>query len=107
MEELKEKISDLLEERKRLERSVINNFFNILFWKNYNEGYIDVKDRHSILDEIEKATNGDFLNAKKILPFVNKIRKQIGLKELTAELDGCLMEITDEVRKRLILQGLK
>jgi len=42
----------------------------------------------------------------KTLPFINKLRKQIGLKELTTKLNHCLMEITPEVRKELILKKL-
>ena len=39
---------------------------------------------------------------------MNKIRKQIGLKELTAELnEGYLQEITPEVMKKLIVRGLE
>lgn len=101
-----DEIEDLIKERDLQNHYLMNAFFNLLFWKNYSEGYVNVNDKHSILTKISEATDGDSLNTKKILPFVNKIRTQIGLKELTAELDGCLMEITPEVTKRLILKNL-
>jgi len=108
MEELKEKISDLIEDEKMKDWTSIGSFFNLLFWKNYTEGYVDVKDKNSILTEIKNATiNGD-LDTEEILPFVNKIRKQIGLKELTTKLEnGWLAEITDKVRKELIIKALE
>ena len=66
------------------------------------------------MDKIEKYSyktlSGSIisgLDTKNILPFINKIRKQIGLPELTDKLDNILMEINDEVRKRLILKGLE
>jgi len=105
MKELKEEISDLLEEKKMEENNSINSFFNLLFWKNYEKGYVECYDE--ILTEIKEATTNGNLDTKKILPFVNKIRKQIGLKELTAELDDILYEITPEITKRLILKRLE
>ena len=108
-ENIKEKINDLIEEKETSERALINNFFDILFWKNYSEGYVNFQDKRDIFKEIKNAEIKDnFLDTKKILPFVNKIRKQIGLKELTAELnEGYLQEITPEVMKKLIVRGLE
>jgi len=98
-----------------LDRMLLDDFLNLLFWKNYTEGYVDIKDRDNIFKEIRKATKTndygdgeyDSLDTNKILPFINKIRKQIGLKELTNKLMvGTLIEVDDEVRKELILKEL-
>lgn len=116
MEDLKEKISDLIDNHATDERCLFNEFLNILFWKDYKEGHIDVKDKDSIFGKIKEATKEHgtdcetyySLDTKKILPFINKIRKQIGLKELTLELHhNCLMEMTEEVKKELMLKKLK
>ena len=104
-------IKEVLEDFKYENYRLFQDFFNLLFWKNHTEGYVSYEDRTKILEEIEKNTTehkGDInLNAEKILPFVNKIRKQIGLPELTNKLDNILQEITPEIRKKLILKGLE
>lgn len=97
-----EKIQEAIESERATSRQLINCFFNLLFWKNHGEGYVNVNDKGKIIDEIKNSTD-----TEKILPFVNKIRKQIGLPELTIKLNNILMEMTDEVRKRLILKGLE
>ncbi len=110
-----EKIKDLLEERDTTNYHLINQFFNLLFWKDYSDGHVNVGDRSNILEEIKKATiekdygegNEYNLDTKKILPFINKIRNQIGLKELTTELNDCLMEMTTEVKKEIIMKRLE
>jgi len=110
MEELKETINELIDGYEMNYRMLINKFFDILFWKNFSGGYLNVEDKGSILEEIEKAKRKYHeytLDTEKILPFINKIRKQIGLPELTLELNNSLMEITEEVRKELILRRLK
>jgi len=109
-EERKQKITELIEDIEFENIKLMNEFFNLLFWKDYSKGHINIEDKVIIWKEINNAkTNKEFigLDTKKILPFVNKIRKQIGLKELTNELyNGTLLEITDEVRKELILKKL-
>lgn len=91
---------------------LMENFLNILFWRDYTDGHIKCGDRSNIFEEIKKATikrsGYKLLDMNKILPFVNKLRKQIGLKELTIKLhNGTLMEMTPEVRKELILKELE
>ncbi len=112
---IKEEIEDLLEEMDMNNYKLINQFFNLLFWKDYGEGHVDEKDKSNILLEINKATiekdygsgNEYDLDTKKILPFINKIRNQLGLKELTTELGDCLMEMTIEVKKEIIMKKLE
>ena len=100
-------IEELIEDNEMKNYSLMNSFFNILFWKNHSEGYLNINDKQNILKEIEKATKGEYLDTEKILPSINKIRKQIGLKELTLKLNNTLIEITPEVEKLLILKELE
>ena len=112
-----QKVKDELEKENQNDRYLIGEFFNLLFWKDYGSGHVDVKDKGNIFKEIEEATKtyhdeGDEsvrLDLEKILPFINKIRKQIGLMELSNTLfgGGTLMERTPEVDKHLILQELE
>ena len=109
-EEVKEKINELIEDINYNSKHLISEFLNLLFWKDYSEGHINSGDRLSIFSEIEKATktgNDYFLDTNKILPFINKLREQIGLTELTTKMGNCLMELTDEVRKELIVKELE
>ncbi len=110
-----EKIGEILEQTEGKNRRLLDEFFNLLFWKDYQDGHVCVEDRMEISTEIEEATinkyyDGDdnsYLHTKKILPFINKIRKQIGLKELTTELGDCLMEMTTEIKKEIIMKRLE
>ena len=106
-----EKIREAIENERVSSRQLINHFFDILFWKDYSKGYVKTTDKSIIVDEIEKSTSAfpdvNLLDTKKILPFINKIRKQIGLPELTTKLNNSLQEIDEEVRKKLILKGLE
>lgn len=106
-----EDIKEILENEEMIIYRGIDKFFNLLFWKNYGEGYVNVEDKSNIFKEIKINLKeyGDYtdLNSKGILPFINKIRKQIGLPELTNKLDNILQEITPEIRKKLILKGLE
>lgn len=112
-EETIEAIKEVLAYERADTHHIISSFFNLLFWKNYANGYVNVEDKNSILNEIVKHSeerhkeDGLSLDTYGILPFINKIRKQIGLPELTNELDNILQEITPDIRKRLILKGLK
>lgn len=111
-----EKIRDELEKDKQDDRMIMDNFLNLLFWKDYGSSHVDCKDRGEIFKQIEEATeiedygDGEYprLDTNGILPFVNKIRKQLGLFELTNELfgGGNLMERTPEIEKELILKEL-
>ena len=112
--EIVEKVEELLEEQDINNQFLMEQFFNLLFWKDYKEGHVHPKDKDNIFLEITKATretnyDGEKsyrLDTKEILPFINKIRKQIGLKELTEEL-GCLMEMTTEVKKEIMMKRLE
>ena len=112
MDDLKEAINELIDDYNIGYKILINDFFNLLFWKDFHSGHVDIEDKHRILEEIGKAKkryheDNFTLDTEKILPFINKIRKQIGLPELTLEIDNMLMEIDDSVRKELILRRLK
>ena len=112
-----EKVRDELEQAQRDERYLMGEFFNLLFWKDYGGGHVVFKDEENIFEEIKKATketnyDGEEsvrLDTNKILPFINKIRKQLGMFELSNTLfgGGTLMERTPEVTKELILKGLE
>ena len=112
--EIVERVEDLLEEADTNNRVLMQQFFNLLFWKDYQENHVNEKDKGNIFLEIVEATretnyDGEknyHLDTKKIFPFINKIREQIGLKELTEEL-GCLMEMTTEVKKEMMLKRLE
>jgi hypothetical protein len=114
-EKLIGEFGELIDEIESEDNSLINEFFNILFWKDYFSGYLDINDKQNILSEIKKCSEeydygedgkGVKLDTEEILPFINRLRVKIGLPELTLELNHCLMELTDEVRKELILQEL-
>lgn len=94
----------------------MDGFLNLLFWRDYKDGHISCKDRSCIFEKIKEATTHNYyedeesvsLDTKKILPFINKIRKQIGLLELTNSLySGTLLERTPEVERELILKELE
>ena len=85
----------------------LNSFFNLLFWKNYSNGYVNSIDKNSIVREIDNNADEERLSTSGILPLVNRIRNQIGLPELTDKLDNIIQEVTPEVRKKLILKGLE
>jgi len=115
-EEIVEEIKGLLDKSQQDDRILMGEFFNLLFWRDYKDGYVGCEDRQNIITEIRKHTrrngyNGDeyvSLDTNKILPFVNKIRKKINLPELDNTLySGTLLEVTPEVRKELILKELK
>ncbi len=102
MEENKtlESIKEAIEKQEQSFRYRLDSFFNLLFWKNYGEGLVKAEDKTAILSEIEKATRIDYydeteqssLDAKKILPFINKLRKQLGLEELFTFADGIYLK---------------
>ena len=111
-----EGVKELLDKGQQNDRMLMEEFFNLLFWKDYKGGHLDLKDKSNIFAEIKKATeirdygDGEYptLVMEEILPFINKIRKQIGLLELTNSLySGTLMERTPEVEKELILEELE
>ena len=110
-------VKDLLDKGEQDDRALVDKFLNLLFWRDYGNSHVDCKDRGNIFEEIEKATNFQIfpnddenyaiLDTGKILPFVNKIRKQLGLLELDNTLfSGTLMEMTPEIKKELILKEL-
>lgn len=113
---IEEIIREELEKEIQDNRILMSEFFNLLFWKDYKGSYLNENDKSNIFKEIEEATriwnyDGEEsirLSIEKILPFVNKIREQIGLKKLTTYLyTGTLMERTPEVDKQLILKELE
>ncbi len=110
-----EGVKDLLDKGQQDDRTLMSEFFNLLFWRDYKGGYVDIKDKDNIFTKIKEATeiedygDGEFprLDMREILPFINKLRKQIGLLELTDRLySGTLIEMTPEVKKELILKEL-
>lgn len=90
---------------------LINQFFDLLFWKNYANGYVNPEDKQKILSEIknsqDKMYNYSKLDTKKILPFINKIRRCINLPELTLEFGHGLLEMTPRVKKEIMIRRLK
>lgn len=104
-----EEIGESIEEHNRERNSLMMNFFSILFWKNYGEGYVYPKLIDEIFVSIEEAQNQSVpLHLNNILPLINKIRKNIRLPELTTEYDGfTLMELTSEIKKDIMLKKLK
>lgn len=114
-EKIIEEVKELLDKGQQGDRMLMSEFFNLLFWKDYKGGYVDIKDEDNIFEEIKEATeiedygDGEYprLDVDKILPFINRLREQIGLLELTNSLyAGTLMERTPEVEKELILKEL-
>ena len=111
-----ERVREELEKDKRDNRRLVDSFFNLLFWKDYGGNHVDINYKSNIFKEIEEATKMENydgeeslrLDTEKILPFINKIRKQLGMLELTNKLfgGGNLMERTPEVDKQLILKEL-
>ncbi len=112
-----EGVKDLLDKGQQDDRALMEQFFNLLFWRDYKDGYVNIKDKDNIFVKIKETGEikhyGDDeytinLNTDKILPFINKIRKQIGLLELDNTLyAGTLIERTPEVEKKLILKELE
>ncbi len=111
-----EGVKDLLDEGQQDDRILMDGFFNLLFWRDYKDGHVKCGDRGRIFEEIKKATKTDFygedrsvhLDVDKILPFINKLRVQLGLLELCSTLIfNDLVEMTPEVKKELILKELK
>lgn len=111
-----EGVNNLLDKGQLEDRALMDSFLNLLFWKDYKDGHVNYKDRENIFTQIKEATTKCYyddeeyvdLNVDKILPFVNKIRKRLGLLELDNTLyRGTLLERTPEVEKRLILKELE
>ncbi len=110
-------IKEELEKDKQDDRMLMDEFLNLLFWKDYGSSHVDCKDRGEIFKQIKEATkieNYDDeecprLDTNEILPFVNKIRKQLGLLELANNVfgSGTLFERTPEIEKELILMELE
>jgi hypothetical protein len=115
-EKLIGEFGELIDEIGSEDDRLMNEFFNILFWKDYSSGYLNEEDKQDIISEIKKCSKeydygedgkGVNLDTEKILPFINRLRVKIGLPELTLELNHCLMELTDEVKKALVIKNLK
>jgi len=101
-EEVLEKVDGLLYGLVSSNRYLFQRFLSLLFWKDFEDGHITAKILHDIFSEIEKATKetemeGDIiysLDTEKILPFINKMRKQINLPTL----------IQDKARQHIIME---
>lgn len=100
-----EEIKCLVERDKNSDKNLMQSFFDILFWKNYNNGYLPVGMKEEIFEQIKKNSetsyyDNDFefldLNTKKILPFINEIRKNINLPVLRLCKGNYFVEDTQE-----------
>lgn len=96
-DELIESIKSLIDTSEFHKRYVLDNFLNILFWKDYSEGYISSELKKEIfrLTETVKVEGGDesyiVWDTEKGMEIANKIREKIGLPKLINK-GGTIME---------------
>jgi hypothetical protein len=99
-EELIKILSPLLYKQRFRRYFAIDSFLNILFWKDYSSGYITPQLRqeiHDTLDTVKECGPKDepyhIIDTEQAVEVANKIRVQIGLKQLKMESGGFLSEI--------------
>jgi len=67
----------------------LHDLFNLLFWKDYKDGYVDYKTKHELielLDHFKKVKSGSdewhsFDDKDAVYAVIEKARKQLGLNE--------------------------
>ncbi len=98
-EELKEMFSTALDKQRNKAQYAIDQFLNILFWKDYKDGYVSYElrqDIYKVLDTVKTKHYGEDecinIDQEKAIIVANVIRKKIGLPQLKIE-HGTLMEI--------------
>ena len=101
-----EEVKELIERKEMEQKRISEEFFRLLFWKNYSHGYIDGSELHRINHEIKSATemiwSGDEdgskvpnLSTVKILPLINELRARINLPKLVLQNGQFLIQETD------------
>lgn len=96
-------IVDAVDKVTEMRRTALMGFLNLLFWRDCLGHYVDVNDRCAIIELMDTAkivgTEPETWiewNDTKGLELANKIRKQIGLRQLTKQ-NGYLQEVCGDL----------
>lgn len=96
MSEYKDRLRSVLDDVERIieyEHDMVKPFlgdlFNLLFWKDYRAGYVDIDTRYELIGLIDcytKRKSGDdewyvFDDLDHVYSVINKVRSMIGIKE--------------------------
>lgn len=79
----------IIEDEHDMIKYFLLELFNLLFWKNYYEGYVDINTKYELvglIDYYEKHKSGgdtwySFTDVNHVNSIISKVRKAIGIKE--------------------------
>lgn len=82
-------VERIIEDEHDMVKLFLGELFNLLFWKDYREGYVDIDTRHELIALIEcytKRKSGSdewygFNDFERVYCVINKVRSMIGIKE--------------------------
>ncbi len=82
-------VERIIEDEHDMVKLFLGELFNLLFWKDYREGYVDIDTRHELIALIEcytKRKSGSdewygFNDLERVYGVISKVRSMIGIKE--------------------------
>lgn len=82
-------VERIIEDEHDMVSLFLGELFNLLFWKDYREGYVDLDTRHELMGLIDfytKRKSGSdewygFDDLDHVYNVIGKVRKMIGIKE--------------------------
>lgn len=82
-------VERIIEDEHEMVKLFLGELFNLLFWKDYRAGYVEIDTRHELIELIDcytKRKSGcdewyGFDDLNYVYSVISKVRNMIGLKE--------------------------
>lgn len=82
-------VERIIEDEHDMVKLFLRELFNLLFWKDYREGYVDLDTRYELIELVDyytKRKSGDdewygFDDFDHVYSIISKVRNMIGIKE--------------------------